>query len=421
MKILERAIKILKKGYICDSCLGRIFAELLSGKTNEQRGKIIRHYIAMLIDAGEKIDVDTSNFYDIKFRNVKIKSNKPKQCKVCKNFFSEEIEKLAKRIVKKLETIEFNNFLIGTIVSDEMARAEEKIWDEVSIEFVEPIKSEINRELGKRIEKLTKKKFELRNPDVTIIVDLNRDCIRLQIKSLFVAGGYKKLVRGIPQTKWICRSCGGKGCKVCKGIGKLYPTSVQEIIEKPFIKAVEAKKSKFHSAGREDVDARCLDYRPFVIELIRPLKRRVNLRKIAEKINKSKKVKVSKLKIVEKDRVRKLKTERTDKTYLAEVTFTKAIDAKKIKLLKQLVGEILQKTPQRVIHRRGNKLRKRKVKSISAKIISKRKMELKIRAESGLYVKELITGDMGRTKPNIVELLNNKVKKIKLDVIKIHK
>jgi tRNA pseudouridine synthase 10 len=423
--MIEKIKGILQKGFICNSCLGRQFAELLSGFTNEQRGRTIRQYVAMLIDSGDKIDVDMSNFYGIKFRNVKIKPKKPKKCKICKNFFLDKgkakIDKMAERISKKLEGIEFDNFLIGTIPSDEMLRSEERLWKGLGIEFVEPIKSEINRELGKRVERLVKRKFKLKNPDVTILVDLNRDSIRLQLKSLYIAGGYKKLVRGIPQTKWICSECKGKGCKLCKGIGKLYKTSVQEQIEKPMIKAAKAKKTKFHGAGREDVDARCLDYRPFVIELVRPLKRKSSLRKLTTEINKSKKVKVRKLKFADKNYVRRIKTERNDKTYLAEVTFSKNIDKKKVKLLKQLTGEILQKTPQRVVHRRANKIRKRRLKSIRAKVTSKRKVELKIRAEAGLYIKELITGDKGRTKLNVSDLMDNKVKKISLDVIKIHK
>ncbi len=423
--MIDKIKRILQKDYICDACLGRQFAELLSGMTNVERGKILRSYVAMLIDSGEKIDVDMSNFYGMKFRNVKIKPSKPKKCKVCKNFFLDkgkvEIDKLAERVTEKLKEIEFDNFLIGNIPSNEMLRSEERLWNEVGIEFVEPIKSEINRELGKKVERLVKKKFKLTNPDVTIVVDLNTDRIRLQLKSLYVAGGYKKLVRGISQTKWTCYECRGKGCKTCEGLGKLYKTSVQEQIEKPMIKAAKAKKSKFHGAGREDVDARCLDYRPFVIELVRPLKRRINLRKLTSKINKSKKVKVSKLKFVDKDYVRRIKTDRRDKTYLAEVTFAKNIDKKRVKLLKQLIGQIQQKTPQRVVHRRTDKLRRRRVKSISVKVISEKKMQLKIRAESGLYIKELITGDLGRTKVNVVDIMDNKVKKISLDVTKIHK
>jgi len=422
MKVDEKIIEAFKTGYICDNCAGRIVGNLLSGLSNKERGRIVRHYIAFLIDSGEKIDVDLSNFYGIKFRNVKLQTKKPEKCKICKNFFLEKIDDVAKNIVKKLKGIEFDTFLIGSIPSDEMLKSEEKLFETVGTEFVESIKSEINREIGKRIEKLTKKKFALKNPDVTILADLDTNVIRVQVRSLYIFGKYQKLTRGIPQAKWICRKCGGKGCTYCKGEGKLYPTSVQEIIEKPLLRASGARKSSFSGAGREDIDARCLDYRPFVIELIKPVKRKIDLKKGEKKINESKKVKVKNLKIVEfgKELTRKLKTERYDKTYLAEVEFEKIVDRKKLKLLKQLTKEpILQKTPLRVIHRRADKFRKRNVKKISWKARGKN-LQLKITGESGLYIKELITGDEGRTKPNVSDLLENKVRKIILDVIKIH-
>jgi tRNA pseudouridine synthase 10 len=420
-KITKKAIELMKTQYICDNCLGRQFAELLSGLSNDERGKIIRHYIAFLLDAGEKIDIDTSNFYGMKFRNVKIKPKKPGKCKVCKNFFLEKIDTLAKSIVKKLSGYEFDTFLIGTVVSTDLIKAEEGVWEKAGIEFVEPIKSEINREIGKRIERVTKKNFSIDTPDITAIINLSSNKVELQIRSLYIYGKYQKLARGISQTKWICRECGGKGCVVCKGEGKLYKTSVQEIVEKQLITVAKAKRSKFHAAGREDVDARCLGKRPFVIELVKPRKRKFGLKKIQSQINKSKKIKVYGLKIASKKGIQEVKFSRYDKTYLAEVTFAKKTDKKKLKLLKNLEGTTInQKTPKRVVHRRSERIRKRKVKKVSVKAVGGKKLELKIRGEAGLYIKELITGDDGRTEPNISTLLNNKVKSIKLDVIKIH-
>jgi len=418
MKVEEKAIEILKQT-VCDNCLGRQFGELLSGFTNEQRGKIIRNYIAFLIDSGENVDVDLKNFYGIKFRNAKIKPEKPKECKLCKNFFFEQIDGVAKKVAEKLKGFETNTFLIGTVVPNELAKAEEDFWNKVGIEWCEPIKNEINREIGKRVERLAKKKFDSKNPDATVLVDLNTGQIRVAVRSLYVFGGYSKLVRGLPQTKWICNECGGKGCKKCKGVGKMYKNSVQEIIEKPFLKAVGSKSSKFHGAGREDIDALCLGQRPFVIEIVKPLKRKIDLKKIEKDLKKSKKVKVYGLKFAEKDLIKRLKAAKVDKTYRAVVDFAKAIDKKKLKLLKKLPSmPIIQKTPLRVVHRRADKFRKRLVKKISFRVLAKKRLELTITAEGGLYIKELISGDEGRTEPNITEMINNKVKKISLDVIK---
>jgi tRNA pseudouridine synthase 10 len=423
MKIVEIATEVLRENFLCDHCLGRIFANLLTGYSNEERGKIIRNFLAFLIDSGEKIEINPANFYGIKFRNAKIEAQKPTKCFICGNFFDEKIDGIVKRVLEKLKKFEFDSFLVGSKLPDDMLAIEEKILEKANIEWVEPIKAEINREIGKRIQALTKKRFELKNPHVTILVDLKNDKISLQIRSLYIFGKYKKLVRGIPQTKWLCRKCGGKGCINCGGKGKLYPTSVQEEIEKPLLKATGAKKSSLHASGREDIDARCLDWRPFIIELKKPIKRRIKIRELQKEINKSKKVKVCKLRIIKdgKVEIRQLKSKRADKEYLAEVTFKKPIEKEKLKELKKLTLEpILQKTPLRVIHRRADKFRKRAVKSISWKLLSNKKLRLRIMAESGLYIKELINGDQGRTKPSVAEILENEVEKIILDVIKIY-
>lgn len=420
MKSEEKALEILKDP-ICNDCLGRQFAGLLSGMTNEERGKIIRNYVALILDSGEKAAVYWNNFYGFKFRNLKVTLQKPEKCKICKNFFRENLEDKVGEVLKKVKGIEFETFLVGTVPSNEMANEEEKLQDKIGADFAEPIRSEINRETGKLIESKSKKKFSAKNPDITIILDLRDNMIKTEIRSLFVYGKYQKLKRGIPQTKWICHNCNGKGCTVCKGTGKLYKTSVQEEIEKYFLRITNAKKSKFHGAGREDVDARNLDWRPFVIELVKPKKRSIELKKIEQKTKKDTKVRIKNLKFADKELVNKIKFAKIDKTYSAEVVFSKDIDKKKLKELKKLnKATIMQQTPNRVLHRRANKLRKRIVKAISWRIIGKRKAAFKIRGESGLYIKELISGDEGRTNPNISDILGNKVKKISLDVVKIH-
>ena len=46
---------------------------------------------------------------------------------------------------------------------------------------------------------------------------------------------------------------------------------------------------------------------------------------------------------------------------------------------------------------------------------------IRARCESGLYVKELVTGDGGRTQPNISEIMGIEGLEVRsLDVVKIH-
>ena len=87
------------------------------------------------------------------------------------------------------------------------------------------------------------------------------------------------------------------------------------------------------------------------------------------------------------------------------VSLEKPVEAKDLKSLEKLKTTILQRTPQRVVHRRADLTRRRKVLSIKAKLINPKTIELQVETEAGLYVKELVTGDDGRTKPSVADIL----------------
>jgi len=403
MELKEKIAEILRDNYVCNRCLGRQAGQLLSGLTNEERGKILKKYLAMLIDSGEKIKVENSNFHEIKFHNAKIKPKKPGKCSICGDIFP-ELKKKAKLIAKELEKYEFDTFLIGCMPTVNLLEKEQKLWEMIGIDWVEPIKSEVNRVLGKHVETLTGKVMDRKTPHIVAVYDMKTDTIELNVRSIFIYGKYQKLVRNMPQTTWKTR---------------IYPTSVQDIIAKPFMKQTQAEAHRLHGAGREDVDVKCLGWRPFVLELINPKKRTVKITQPKISINKSKKVNVKDLKITNKREVTKIKTIRPDKTYKAEIIFEKTLE--NLEEINSLNDKVInQQTPKRVLRRRADLLRRRRVKNIKYKLLNKKKLEITIRAEAGTYIKELIHGDEGRTQPNISDLINNKVKSIKLDVIKIH-
>jgi tRNA pseudouridine synthase 10 len=420
MKLGERIIEAMKEP-ICDNCLGRTIGNLLSGMTNLERGKVARLYAAFLIDSGERLNIHMPNLHGFKFRSFKGSTEGPTKCDICSGFFPEGVEMWARKAAGKAEGYEFSSFVVGSAPTDDMLNREEELWNRTGIDYVEPIKSEINREVGKKLEKLLGKKFDMKDPDIVFFLDMKKGEVRIQVKSLFILGEYQKLVRGIPQTRWMCAGCGGKGCVECKGEGKKYKTSVQEIIGKPICAQAGGKDHIFHGSGREDIDARCLGWRPFVLEVLKPRKRKIDLKKAERQIAKSGKVKVRKLSFSDKKTVRKIKSDRHDKTYFASVEFEQKIDKKLLPSLRSLKGRsISQQTPSRVVHRRADLTRKRSVLEISYKQKGPRSLDVTIKGNAGLYIKELISGDGGRTKPSVAELLNNKVKRIVLDVIKIH-
>jgi len=367
---------IAQRESICDHCLGRQFAQIGHGFTNAKRGKAIRKIIGL--------------------------KKKPGPCPVCRDFFK-NLEKISERIVEALKDFEFKTFVVGTKLDGDLIKREESLWEDVGIKYCESIKSEINRELGKLIERKTGKKADRENPEITIILNTEDMDFEIEPSPLYIYGRYKKLVRGIPQTKW-----------------DKYPETVEDIIAEPFMNLTGGETHSFHGMGREDIDARCLDWRPFVLEIKKPKRRNIDLKKAEREVNKSEKVRVSGLRFSNKEEVVRVKDARPDKTYRVIVEFEKPLNKEDLEKIKSLVGEIHQRTPARVLHRRADALRKRKVKEIGIRMINNKKLELEIKGEAGLYIKELVTGDNGRTKPSLAEIIGKTPRVVELDVIKIH-
>ncbi len=402
MNILEKASKLLTKP-LCDHCLGRQFGQLLSGYTNVERGKMIRSMVAMSIDEeNTKTDIDLSNFSELKFHNLEVDNCKRKKCYVCDDTF-EKSDAMAENVVKLAKNYEFKTFLVGTKLSFDLLEKEEEIWELAGIDYCEPIKSEINREIGKKIEIRSKTKFNPKLPDVNFIIDFNTNAVQIISNPLFIYGEYQKLKRGIPQTKWPTGA---------------YKTSVEQIIAKPYMKTTKGINQKLHGQGREDIDALCLGWRPFVLEIIEPKNRFIDIKKLAKQIGKE--VRVRNLHFSGIAEVRKIKEKKSEKSYQAIIETEKEITNKDLEKLKNLIGKIKQKTPSRVLHRRADKIRTRSVIKLKTRLMTKNKFELTTRVEGGLYIKELISGDSGRTAPSVSSILDANCKCIELNVTEVH-
>ncbi len=404
----ELAKKLTLKG-LCYHCLGRQFAKLGHGMSNMERGFYLNN--ELITNAKDK-EAEQNLIH------------KPPECYLCEDLF-EEIEKFAELIQKKLKPYDYETFLVGSKIDADIVDREERLWGEFEIQNYEPIKAEINREVGKLLEARLDKQVDFEKPDIVAILDTRFNNIELQISSLFIYGRYKKLARGIPQTRWDCKECWGKGCKKCNFTGKLYKTSVEEIIAKYVMEATKGAEHSFHGMGREDIDAKMLgNGRPFILEIKIPLWRHLNLEMLAKRINSSSKgkVEVSDLRLSSKEEVVALKNAKVLKTYSVEVEFANPVENEKLKEVEvAFKGKIIeQKTPKRVLHRRADKIRKRTVKDIKIQIIDEKKAKFIILGESGIYIKELIHGDEGTTNPSIAEHLNEKCQIKSLDVIHIH-
>lgn len=440
MNILEKALKMLKKYPLCDHCLGRQFAMLGHGMENHERGKAIKTTLALEAHAYvlSKNEEGMKNLRVLatnglsetakrvlnKIKEGKTGKNLPETCFLCEGKFG-IVDDLAETALEELEDYEYSNFLVGIHVPVGVEEREDEFKAEFEVCHSENMRKEFGRTVGKRIAEYTGKIVEYQKPEMVVLVNPMTEEIKLQINPLYVAGRYRKLVRDIPQSKWLCSHCRGKGCEECNWTGKMYPESIAEIIEKPFLDETGGIETSFHASGREDIDARMLGKgRPFVIEIKKPRKRFLNLGKLEEAVNAyaDGKVEVSNLQFADKDVVRKLKkAESAKKEYLVTMEFENEVTAEDLQLLKKKLTNavIKQRTPLRVSHRRADLTREKYIYDVELKKLSPKKAEMKIQCQGGLYVKELVTGDDGRTKPNVSEVLENKAEPTELDVLNI--
>jgi tRNA pseudouridine synthase 10 len=397
MSILEIAKKF--EGELCDSCLGRQFALLGRGLSNRERGRAIRVLLQM---EGRR-------------------SEEPKLCSLCLGLFK-QIDRWAKEALKVAEDVEFETYLVGSRLPGFMEEKEQELRKRYNLKHGEAMKVEFNREVGKRF---LDKRFDPQSPEVTFLVDVVMEEVNIKRAPLFIYGRYRKLVRGIPQTqvRWLCPKCHGQGCRECDYTGRMYKESIEELISPPILEAAKGTKTVFHGGGREDIDARMLgEGRPFVVEIKEPKRRKFDLRELEERINKNNKgkIEVKEIQFVKRKIVEQIKAERASKIYQLKVVFGKKVDKKHLyKTLEGLKGIIKQQTPARVSLHRADKLRERRVYDIWGDLVTEKEAVVKIKCEGGLYVKELISGDGGRTKPSLSELLGVRAWVCELDVLEI--
>lgn len=242
-------------------------------------------------------------------------------------------------------------------------------------------------------------------------------------------GRYRKLSRDLPQTVFFCPECKGRGgCERCEGFGKLTRDSVQELIAWVAMPRFKARRNKFHGAGREDMDVRMLGSgRPFVFEVLRAKVPQIDLAELQAEINRRNegRLEIEDLHYSTKQRVVEIKEMRCSKVYRALIDAEASGDACLEGLRRLLEGgriDLKQTTPQRVAHRRAALERDRWIELQEVEAAAAGEPGccwVTLRAQHGTYIKEAISGDGGRCKPSLSELLATPCHCAALDVLEI--
>ena len=480
----------------CNHCLGRVGGKKRFSQSNYESGIEIRAGVV-------EIDSTMSN----------AREDSP-LCPLCENLF-EEAPLLAELIKESIGERECSRLQLGARIPKDQSEAEDHLRKRFGAGGSAPLKSSLVEEVARQLGELGMgQNLVSEKPEILALIDVLTLTVELDIRSHYVYGRYRKLERGIPQTKWPCRACKGRGCEKCDHSGLQYKSSVQGLIGDPLLDLFGSEEHAFHGMGREDIDVRCLGRgRPFVIELKRPHKRNVDADVIMDAINSSAndRLEVSDMRPSNRSEVVRVKDTPAEKSYTiryliepitqteldeltqvmeipsnnqdrnrrrknhhrrkrpepevkAEIDYSSMKKAELVELCEQkglaksgtkdvlieritsfkeetlplpdrdYVMEIMtnlqgctlaQRTPERVAHRRADKIRKRMVLETSDPSIEEHEngnlvAEFSLRCESGTYVKETVHGDSGRTQPSIASLIKAKCTVEWLDVADIH-
>jgi len=235
--------------------------------------------------------------------------------------------------------------------------------------------------------------------------DLGRD-------GIFVYGRYLKFSRRLPQSPWVIDG-------ERKGEG-----SVEEHIIEPlsgFLGSLPGD-CHFHAEGREDMDVRMLvGGRPFVVEVKNVRRTKFDVAEVERIVNaaaegniiirKLERCLPSAMAALQRD------AENHRKTYVCICWSKRVLVASDLDVLSKVRDlEILQKSPLRVAHRRGNTVRPRTLHWIQGEIINPHYFRLRLSTQAGMYVKEFVHGDLGRTTPSLRSLLDTQMEILQLDV-----
>ena len=416
-----KALRVLEKYPLCDRCLGRLFAGLGYGWSNRDRGEALKKTIVMLLHERIRLGIPGSmeRFREIApnigehagplYEKLYGERLEPRACYICGGLLDRVIEESSVKGKSLLKAYDVTRYVVGVKVDRLMEERERGLREEFQLPFGESIRAEIRREVGKRIMD-EEMKPDFAEPEATLLVHYPSGSLDLQVNSLLLRVRYWKKARFISQAYWPSPE------------GPRY-FSVEQAAW-GLLKLTGAERLVLHASGREDVDARMLGSgRPAVIELKVPRRRRFTLAELEEWVNKEARglVEFKVYGYADRRMIRYYKEEhsRTRKIYKALIAVEREVNGEDLRGLEEFFRNrvVLQRTPRRVLHRRPDVLRKRTVYSVKCTSIARGVIECLVSSEGGLYVKELVSGDEGRTKPSFSEYLGARSECVELDVL----
>ncbi len=410
MELLEKSLQILREYPLCDPCLGRLYAQMGYAVENWERGAAIKTMLHMQLVTQFRQGADVRN--DL----VSLaKVHKPTRrflasigteveglpCYICGGLLT-DVERYAHEAARHTGDIDFETFAVGTTIPSDVLKREAEVVAKFLITTGESIKHEINRRIGKEMLKLlTGKRVDKLRPNIVVRIDLLTGKVTVVRNPILLEGKYLKLSRRVAQAK---------------RFGSVKTTLLDKLqYVRDFYGGLE---HIIHVSGREDSDVRMLGPgRPLVVEVKQPIRYRGQVPPLVDD-----EVVFRPLSFTTREEVRRLKEKaKVDiKLYRALVYSERPLTAEDLGKMAELSGRIItQYTPRRIKRLHPRRKRTRMVYELTWRLISPHVFELYVRCQGGLYVKEFIHGDGGRTTPSAAEVLNSYLEVLELDVLSI--
>ena len=237
----------------CNPCLGRLGGKKRYEQSIEQSGEEIR----VIVEKGNS-------------HLTKVREEIP-LCPFCENLF-EEVDLLTDIIYDSISPYQFKRLQLGARFPKSQIEEEDSQRKRYGSGGCDGLKTGLVAEIAKRLnQRLDGVTLVNDKPQILALIDVLTLSVDLDVRAHYMYGRYRKLERGIPQTRWPCRACKGRGCERCEMTGLQYQKSVQDLIGNPLLSVFGSKEHAFHGMGREDIDVRCMGRgRPFVIEMKEP-------------------------------------------------------------------------------------------------------------------------------------------------------
>ena len=348
--VIPIANEIVKKFGLCDYCMGRLFSKQLGLSSNRLLGK-------------------------------KLNKNQPSsvKCYICKNLF-DNLKHFLNLMIEASSNYSYLTFSVGAMIKPSIVDRDDHVRSQYKLRGIDSIKTDVTKELGRSFSKKTGKLIDHLDSEITFTINLKDEFCQLRSKFVTFSGRYVKTLRGLPQKQKSCENCFGKGCRTCNFHGISEFDSVEGMISKFFFTKIGGTVAKFTWIGGEDKSSLVLGSgRPFFVKIQNPFKRNLKLSEIDLDS-----LKLHHLNLVNESPKKPVKFNSSISVRISAESEITTINLKKLK--------DLSNNPV-VVYDNSGKRSEKKIFDVKYRRNSKSTFTLVMKAEGGLPVKRLVSGD----------------------------